>query len=189
MKEQRRHLRLGQAGCAGSGRLENLSRGGLMVRSELPLRVGALFGCEFRVFDSPLIDLSATVVNQVGDCFGARFQSGPISAWLIQEAIDQALAQGVASMLRINEVQGRQVMRIDGGLNAGLRSDFMDNLKRVTIAEIDLSGVTNIDAAGLELCHVAVEAYRIRVLPPPFGLREGTVGAKFKLIATSGVDK
>jgi hypothetical protein len=185
-------VRLGQSGYAGTGRLENLSLGGLLVRTELPLRVGELFGCEFRVFDSQLIDMTATVVNQVGDCFGARFQAGPISEWLIQDAIDQALAQGAASMLRINEVQGRKVMRIDGGLNAGLRNDFMYNLTRIGVAEIDLTGVTNIDAAGLELCHVAVEDYRIGIMPPSFGLRvtcEGSNGEKFKLEDTSRVDK
>ncbi|MEI7612761.1 MAG: PilZ domain-containing protein [Betaproteobacteria bacterium] len=181
MKEQRRHqrirfntcpvVRLGQSGCAGTGTLENLSLGGLMVRTELPLRVGEIFGCEFRVIDSQLIDMAATVVNQVGNCFGARFQPGPISGWLIQDAIDQALAQGAASMLSINDIQGRKVMRIAGGLNAGLRSDFMYNLTRIGVVEIDLSSVTNIDEAGLDLCHVAVEDYRIRVLPPPFGLR------------------
>jgi hypothetical protein len=202
MKEQRRHqrirfntcpvVRLGQSGCAGTGTLENLSLGGLLVRTELPLRVGELFGCEFRVFDSPLIDMTATVVNQVGDCFGARFQAGPISELLIQDAIDQALAQGAASMLRINEVQGRKVMRIDGGLNAGLRNDFMYNLTRIGVVEIDLTGVTNIDAAGLELCHVAVEDYRIGIMPPSFGLRvtsEGNNGEKIKLENTSRVDK
>lgn len=181
MKEQRRHqrirfntcpmVRIGQTGCAGTGELENLSLGGLMLRTDLPLRVGELFGCEFKVFDSPLIDMSATVVNKIGDRFGARFQAGPISEWLIQEAMDNALAEGKASILRINEVQGRQVMRVAGGLNAGMRNDFMYNLTRMGVAEIDLSGVTDIDEAGLELCQLAVENYKIRILPPSFGLR------------------
>ena len=47
MKEQRRHqrirfgvqplIRIGQSGVTGIGRLENLSLGGLMLRTDLPL--------------------------------------------------------------------------------------------------------------------------------------------------------
>lgn len=180
MKEQRRHqrirftncplVRIGQSGRAGSGTLENLSLGGLMLRTDMFLRVGEVIGCEFRVFDSPLIDMPVMVVNQIGDRFGARFQAGPVNAWLIQEAIGQALAHGDASVLGVNDVQGRQVMRIAGALNASLRNDFMYNLKHMAVVEIDLSCVTKIDEDGLELCLIAVEGYRIPVVPPPFGL-------------------
>ena len=40
-------------------------------------------------------------------------------AALILGAIDNALASGKASVLSINDLQGRKVMRIAGGLNAG----------------------------------------------------------------------
>jgi len=178
MKEQRRHqrirfnscpsVRIGQLGRAGTGELENLSLGGLMLRTDLPLDVGEPFGCEFSVFGSPLIDMSALVVNKIGDRFGARFQAGPISEWLIQEAIDTALASGKASILSINDVQGRKVMRVAGGLNGGLRNDFMYNLERMGVAEIDLSAVTEIDEVGLELCHLAVDRYKIEIVQPTF---------------------
>ena len=59
MKEQRRHqrirfntlptVRIGQFGMAGSGVLENLSLGGLMLRTDLSLKVGDACGCEFVV--------------------------------------------------------------------------------------------------------------------------------------------
>ena len=101
---------------------------------------------------------------------GARFQAGPISEWLIQEAIDAALVSGKASILSINDVQGRKVMRIAGGLNRGLRNDFMYNLERMGVAEIDLSAVTAIDEAGLELCHLAVDHYKIEIVQPSIAM-------------------
>lgn len=174
MKEQRKHqrirfsvmprVRIGQDGLSGTGELENISLGGLLLRTELPLKVGAAFGCEFAVFDSPLIDMSAVVVSKIGDRYGVRFQAGPISEVLIQEAIDRALALGKASVLSINDLEGRNVMRIAGGLNAGLRNDFMHSLTRMGIDEMDLSGVTDIDSAGLDLCRIAVEQHRVGIV-------------------------
>ena len=176
MKEQRRHqrirfnsqplMRIGQFGFAGKGQLENLSLVGMMLRTELPLKVGKAFGSEFVVFESPLIDLTAVVVSRIGDLYGARFQAGPISEWLIQEAIDNALNLGKASVLSINELQGRKVMRIAGGLNAGLRNDFMHSLTKMGVDEMDLSGVTEIDDAGIELCRIAVDQHRVGIVRP-----------------------
>ena len=174
MKEQRRHqrirfnnlprVRIGQFGFTGTGELENLSLGGLLLRTDLPLKVGEAFGCEFVVFDSPLIDMSAVVVNKIGDRYGARFQAGPISELLIQEAIDNALASGKASILSINELQGRKVMRIVGGLNDGLRNDFMHGLIKVGVDDLDLSSVSRIDSAGLDLCRIAVEHHKVEIV-------------------------
>ena len=176
MNEQRRHqrirfnsqplMRIGQFGFAGKGQLENLSLVGMMLRTELPLKVGKAFGSEFVVFESPLIDLTAVVVSRIGDWYGARFQAGPISEWLIQEAIDNALSLGKASVLSINDLQGRKVMRIAGGLNAGLRNDFMHSLTKMGVDEMDLSGVTEIDSAGLELCRIAVDQHRVGIVRP-----------------------
>jgi hypothetical protein len=169
MSEQRRHqrirfsmpprIRVGQFGHAGMGDLENLSLGGLMLRTAVPLNVGEIFGCEFSVFGSPLIDLKAAVVSKVGDVYSARFQTGPISQLLIQDAIEGALALGKASILSIHDLQGRKLMRISGGLNNALRNDFMHGLTRVGVAELDLSGVTAVDPDGLALCRIAVEQY------------------------------
>lgn len=176
MKEQRRHqrirfnsqplMRIGQFGFAGKGQLENLSLVGMMLRTDLPLKVGKAFGSEFVVFESPLIDLTAIVVSRIGDLYGARFQAGPISEWLIQEAIDNALSLGKASVLSINELQGRKVMRIAGGLNAGLRNDFMHGLTKMGVDEMDLSGVTEIDSAGIELFRIAVDQHRVGIVRP-----------------------
>ncbi len=187
MKEQRKHqrirfntlpfVRIGQRGCTGIGALENLSLGGLMLRTDLPLKVGEAFGCEFVVFDSPLIDMSAQVVSKIGDLYGARFQAGPISECLIQEAIEDALASGKASILSINDLQGRKVMRIAGGLNGSLRNDFMHNLTRSGVAEIDLSGVTNVDSEGLALCRVAVEQYKAGIVNPSSCVRAVMAGS------------
>lgn len=174
MKEQRRHQRIrfnsqllvhiGQFGVCGSGELKNLSLGGLMLHTGLLLKVGEAFGCEFSIFDSPLIDVSAIVVSKIGDLYGARFQAGPASEWLIQETINKALASGDASVLSINDLHGRKVMRIAGGLNAGLRNDFMHSLKNMGVDELDLSAVTGIDHAGLELCRIAVEQHRVGII-------------------------
>jgi hypothetical protein len=159
-------MRIGQFGFAGKGQLENLSLVGMMLRTDLPLKVGKAFGSEFVVFESPLIDLTAIVVSRIGDLYGARFQAGPISEWLIQEAIENALTLGKASVLSINELQGRKVMRIAGGLNAGLRNDFMHSLTKMGVDEMDLSGVTEIDSAGIELCRIAVDQHRVGIVRP-----------------------
>lgn len=186
MKEQRRHqrirfntmplVRIGQFGLGGAGTLENLSIGGLMLRTELPLKVGEAFGCEFTVFDSPLIDMAGMVASKIGDLFGARFQAGPVSEWLIQDAIDNAIDQGKASILSINDLQGRKVMRITGGLNAGLRNDFMHSLTKVGVDEMDLSGVTEIDSAGLELCRSAIGQFKVGIVNPSPCVRAVMVG-------------
>ena len=187
MREQRRHqrirfnslpsVRLGQFGCAGTGTLENLSLSGLMLRSALPLKVNEPVGCEFTVFDSPLIDISAVIVSCLGDLFGARFQAGPLSQYLIQSAIDSALASGRASTLTINEVQGRKVMRITGGLNAGLRNDFLHGVIKVGVSEIDLSEVTDIDNEGVDLCRRARTEHQIPIVRPSACVRSLAVGS------------
>lgn len=171
MSEQRRHqrirfklaprIRIGKFGQLGQGELENLSLSGLMLRTDLSLSVGESFGCEFSVFGSPLIDMPALVVSKFDNLYGARFQAGPISALLIQDAIENAVASGKASILSIHDLDGRKVMRISGGLNSCLRSDFMHSLKRVGVAELDLSGVTDIDSVGLALCLIAAEQYQV----------------------------
>ena len=187
MREQRRHqrvrfnslpsVRLGQFGCAGTGTLENLSLSGLMLRSALPLKVNEPVGCEFSVFESPLIDISAVIVSRLGDLFGARFQAGPLSQYLIQSAIDSALASGRASTLTINEVQGRKVMRITGGLNAGLRNDFLHGVIKVGVSEIDLSEVTDIDNEGVDLCRRARTEHQIPIVRPSACVRSLAVGS------------
>ena len=93
-------------------------------------------------------------------------RQGPISEALIQNAIDTALTTGQASVLSINDLQGRKVMRIAGGLNGGLRNDFMHSLTKMGVDEMDLSGVTEIDSAGLDLCRIAVEQHRVGIVRP-----------------------
>ncbi|MBI4740355.1 MAG: PilZ domain-containing protein [Betaproteobacteria bacterium] len=171
MSEQRRHqrirfsvpplIRLGQRGQRGQGELENLSLSGLMFRTPLVLNVGETFGCEFSVFGSPLIDMPALAVSHVGNLYGARFQAGPISELLIRDAIAGAIACGKASILSIHDLDGRRVMRVSGGLNHCLRSDFMHGLSKVGVVGLDLSGVTDIDSVGLALCLLAAEQYRV----------------------------
>ena len=177
MKEQRRHqrvrfgiiqplVRLGQRGSNGIGRLENLSLGGFMIRTDIPLKVGEVFGCEFSVFGSPLVDMSAVIVSRVGDRYSARFQAGPISELLIKDIILRALASGNATILSINEISGRRVMRVAGGLDGSLRSDFIHGLSKVGVDEIDLSDVTAINSDGLELCRLARDNYRVSIVRP-----------------------
>lgn len=176
MREQRRHqrirfnvqpiVRIGQYGLAGTGELANLSLGGLMLRTELPLRIGEACGCEFSVFESPLIDLSVSVTSKIGDQYGARFQAGPINEWLILTAIDNALALGLASILSINDLQGSKVMRITGGMNGSLRNDFMHSLTKMGVDKLDLSAVTEIDHVGLDLCRIAVEEHSVDIVQP-----------------------
>jgi hypothetical protein len=183
MKEQRRHqrvrfgapplVRLGQAGRAGMGHVENLSIGGLMVRTNVPLKVGEPFGCEFSVLGSEMIDVSAVAVGRVGDeLYSARFQTGPVSERLLTEEISGALARGKASAFSVNEFQGRRVVRVVGGLNGCLRNDFMYALDKGNVDGIDLAEVKDIDRAGAELCRIASQTYRLNILRPTCPISE-----------------
>lgn len=166
MDEQRRHqrirfaippsIKIGYAGSTVRGTVENLSLSGIMVRTAQLLDVGKPFGCEFSVFGSPKIDVAAIVISKVGDLFGARFQSGPISDLLIRDAMDTALSSGQASIVSMHRVDGRRIMRITGGLNATLSNDFAYSLTKVGVDEIDVGAVTHVDQAGLDLCLDAV---------------------------------
>lgn len=173
MLDQRRHQRIrfgilptvkiGYGGAIGEGVIENLSLSGLMVRTDLPLEISRNIGCEFRVFQSPVIDVPAAVVSRVGNLFGVRFQTGPINQILIEDAINAALASGSASILSVHELGGKKIMRITGGLGNSLRNDFMHALTRVGVDEIDLDGVTLVDQAGLALCLVANDRHGVKI--------------------------
>lgn len=173
MQDQRRHQRIrfgilptvkiGFGGAIGEGSIENLSLSGLMVRTDMPLEISRNIGCEFRVFQSPLIDVPAAVISRVGNLFGVRFQTGPINQVLIEDAINSALASGNASILSVRELGGKKIMRITGGLGNSLRNDFMHALTRVGVDEIDLDGVTLVDQAGLALCLVANNRHGVKI--------------------------
>ena len=71
--EQRRHprvrfdtllpMKIGHLGEQANAGLENLSLGGLMFRCNLMLSVGETVGCEFRVYNSSVIDVMAAVTS------------------------------------------------------------------------------------------------------------------------------
>lgn len=165
--EQRRHQRvrfgypppvvLGGDGWYGEGSIENLSLSGLMLRCAQPVSIGQTLGCEFSVAGAPFVDLPIQVVSRVGDVFGARFLAGPLSQVLIEETLVAVMENGLASLLTVHERSGHKVMRILGGLNAALHNDFMHTLTRMGIVEIDLAGVSRVDAAGMALCRLAVQ--------------------------------
>lgn len=173
MFEPRRHqrirfcyppvIKIGYGGEVVPGFIENLSLSGIMVRTGIIMEVGRHFGCEFSIYGSPSIDVAAVVVSRVGDVFGARFESGPLSQILLDDAIEAALAQGQAAILSTHEIDGRRVMRITGGLTGSLRNDFMHSLKQVGVVEIDASGVTAVDADGLALCLMAEQGHRVLI--------------------------
>lgn len=169
MQDKRRHQRIrfsssppiaiGCDGATGKGTIENLSLSGLMLRTDMVLEVRRRIGCEFSLFESVRIDLSAIVVNRLGDLYGLRFDPGPISRILIDHAIAASLAEGLASSLSMHEMGGAKVMRIIGGLNGTLQNDVMYSLTRVGVDEIDVSEVTAVDRAGLDLCLLAQGRY------------------------------
>lgn len=173
MLDQRRHQRIrfcapptvkiGYGGSIGEGVIENLSLSGVMVRTNMALQIGHTAGCEFSLFNSPMIDVPAAIVSRVGNLFGARFQTGPINQISIEDAINAALARGQASIFSLHELAGKKVMRITGGLNGTLRNDFMHALTRVGVNEIDLETVTAVDQSGLALCLVAVRRYGVEI--------------------------
>ena len=169
--EQRRHqrvrfgnppsVRIGYGGQLREGQIINLSLAGIMVRTDLELEIGHTAGCEFSLFGSPVIDVPTSIVSRVGDLFGGRFQTGPINQVVIDDAINAALASGQASIFSVNDLSGRKVIRISGGLNGSLRGDFMHALTRVGVEEIDVSGVTTVDPSGLALCLVATTRHAV----------------------------
>lgn len=171
MKDQRRYprvrfgrpcrVRIGYRAAFGEGVIENLSPGGLMLRTDMVFEIGRPFGCEFSLDGSTLIDLPCTVVSRIGDQFSVRFQSGPLSRILVGDAILGALASGAASVLSVHELGGQRILRIVGGLNASLRNDFMHALAHGAVNEIDAAGVTAVDAAGIELCVQASGRYGV----------------------------
>src|SRR5574343_2104890 len=156
-------IQIGFGGEIGEGVIENLSLSGLMLRTSMPLGISHTIGCEFSVFDSPVIDVPAVVVSRVCDLYGVRFQQGPISQILIEDAINSALASGKASILSVHELGGRKTMRITGGLSAVLQSDFMHALTRMGGDEIDLEAVTAVDQGGLALCLVATSRHGVAI--------------------------
>lgn len=173
MLDQRRHQRIrfcappvvkiGYGGSIGEGVIENISLSGVMVRTNMALEIGHTAGCEFSLFDSPVIDVPAAIVSRVGNLFGARFQTGPINQISIEDAINAALKLGQASIFSVHELAGKKVMRITGGLNGTLRNDFMHALTRVGVNEIDVETVTAVDQSGLALCLVAVQRYGVAI--------------------------
>ena len=173
MLESRRHqrvrfnrqpiIKIGYGGEVAHGFIENISLAGLMLRTGLALEVGRRFGCEFSLFESPLIDVAAITASRVGDLFGARFEAGPLSQILLDDAIERAIADGNAAILTTHEINGRRIMRISGGLTGSLRNDFMHSLTRVGVAEIDVSAVTAVDQAGLALCLAAASRHGVRI--------------------------
>ena len=157
-------IRVGHQGELVSGGLENLSLGGLMFRADIELMVGETVGVEFRVFDSPVIDMPVSIASRVGSgLYGARFNAGPISNLLIESAIEGAIRKGKATIITIHDREDGKLMRIVGGLTVTAKNEFMHGLSRAGIAELDLSEVTRIDVEGVALCSLAVSRYGVRI--------------------------
>lgn len=146
-----------------TARIENMSLAGLMVRSDLPLAMGQMAGCEFVIGGTPVIDQSATVITRLGDLYGLRFQPGLVAPVQVAEAMADALTCGIASVLQVHEVGGLRIMRISGGLNGSLTDDFLHVLEHMKVDELDLSGVTLVDEDGLALCRTASTRHGVRI--------------------------
>lgn len=166
MNEQRRYPRIrfsrplpayvGLRGQTVRAEIHNLSQSGALLRTDLPLQSGDRFGLEFALQGLGL-DLVPTVVSRIGELIGVRFEPGPASAIQLDEAMNDSIRNGIASVLSMHNRGGRKVMRIAGALNLSLRNDFFHVLEKMGVAEIDLSEVTSVDADGLALCMVAAE--------------------------------
>lgn len=167
MQDKRRHVRIrfakplpayvGLHGHNQRAELLNVSLGGAMLRTEMPLAVGERFGMEFSL-QGMGIDTVPTVISRgLGDLVGVRFDLGPATEIQLEGAIQDSLRNGIASVLSMHTLGGRKVMRIAGALNLSLRNDFFHALDKMGVAEIDLSEVSTVDADGLALCMVASE--------------------------------
>lgn len=167
MHEQRRHVRIrfakplpayvGYQGQNQRAELHNVSLGGGMLRTDLPLVQGGRFGLEFAL-QGMGIDTVPTVISRgLEGLVGVRFDLGPATEIQLEGAIQDSLRNGIASVLSMHNLGGRKVMRIAGALNQSLRNDFFHALDKVGVAEIDLSEVSVVDTDGLALCAVAAE--------------------------------
>ena len=67
-------------------------------------------------------------------------------------------------------------MRVTGGLNGCLQNDFMHGLTKVGVDVIDLSGVTDIDQAGVDLCRIAAERHQVGFVRPSSCVHEKLAG-------------
>ena len=181
MAEQRRHqrvrfvdgvrLRVGYDGVSGEACLENLSLGGLMLCCERELPLRAISGVEMSFSERLRVDLVMQIVNRVGNRYGARFSPGPLSEAQLRLAMSQGLASGKASSLSVKVESGRRVMRVLGRLGGNLRPDFLTAL-HAGVAEVDLSGVTAIDAVGRELCALVAADPRAVIVRPADCVRD-----------------
>jgi len=167
MQDKRRHVRIrfgkplpAYVGLKGQNRraeLLNVSLGGAMVSTDLPLVVGDRFGMEFSL-QGMGIDTAPTVISRgLNNLYGVRFDLGPATEIQLEGAIQDSLRNGIASVLSMHNLSGRKVMRIAGALNLSLRNDFFHALDKMGVDEIDLSEVSTVDADGLALCVVASE--------------------------------
>jgi ABC-type transporter Mla MlaB component len=167
MQEQRRHVRIrfakplpayvGHKGQNLRAELHNVSLGGALLRTDLPLAIGDRFGLEFALQGMGIDTVPIVISRGLGDLVGVRFDLGPASEIQLEGAIQDSLRNGIASVLSMHTLAGRKVMRIAGALNLSLRNDFFHALDKMGVAEIDLSEVTTVDADGLALCVVAAE--------------------------------
>ncbi len=175
MSERRRHqrvrfaegvrLRIGYDGQLADASLENLSLGGLMLCCPRELPIRQLYGVEIIVSDRMCIELVVQLVNRVGDRYGARFSPGPLSEAQIRLAVSDGLSAGRASMHSVKVEDGRRIMRVNGLLGSGMRADILLALNS-GVAEVDLSGVTAVDAEGQELCALIAADRRAMIVRP-----------------------
>ena len=167
MLDKRRHVRIrfakplpayvGHQRQSRRAELLNVSLGGAMVSTDLPLVVGDRFGLEFSL-QGMGIDTAPIVISRgLNNLYGVRFDLGPATEIQLEGAIRDSLRTGIASVLSMHNLNGRKVMRIAGALNLSLRNDFFHALDKMEVAEIDLSEVTAVDPDGLALCVVAAE--------------------------------
>ena len=175
MSERRRHqrvrfaegvrLRIGFDGQLVDASLENLSLGGLMLRCSGELAIRKLYGVEIIFSERMRIELVVQLVNRVGDRYGARFSPGPLSEAQIRLAVGDGLSAGRASTLSVKVEDGRRVLRVNGLLGSGMRADILSALNS-GVDEVDLSGVTAVDAEGESLCLLIVTDRRAMIVRP-----------------------
>ena len=175
MSERRRHqrvrfaegvrLRIGFDGQLVDASLENLSLGGLMLRCSGELAIRKLYGVEIIFSERMCIELVVQLVNRVGDRYGARFSPGPLSEAQIRLAVSDGLSAGRASTLSVKVEDGRRILRVNGLLGSGMRADILSALNS-GVAEVDLSGVTAVDAEGRELCALIIGDPRAKIVRP-----------------------
>ena len=173
MQERRRHQRVRcthlppfsiWAACGlGQGSLENLSISGVMLRTDLALRVGQPVGLAVGGLRGHAFETVASVVSRVGDLIGLRFRNAPLAMPHIEAIISDLLQRGEASAATLHDLGGQKTLRVCGGFTPAIDAELRHFVERVANGQLDVGEVTAVDPTTLAHCLPALLTGQIKL--------------------------